>query len=171
MKEALIITTSMTSAFVVVMILKIARKRSGIPQDRQFDERQILARNNAYMTGFFVTLLLMLADILLKLAGKEFYTDPLAELSAVFIGIGVFAVLAVWNDAFLLPAQKPFLQILLYGVIAAERMLRFLYSLRNGECFSFGKLTLSCINGVIAVTFLSIFVILLLKQHNDRSED
>ena len=44
-----------------------------------------------FMTGFFVILLLILADVLLKMTASAFYVDPLGELSAVFIGIGVFA--------------------------------------------------------------------------------
>ncbi len=171
MKEALIIAVSMAAAFAVIMIANIAGSKSGRQMDRHFDERQIIARNNAYMTGFFVVLILMMADILLKMTGHAFYIDPLFELSAVFIGVGVFAILAIWNDAFLLPAQKPGLLILLYGVITVERAMRFLFSLKNGEIFSNGKLALTSINGVIAVAFLAISITFLLKQQRDRSED
>ena len=171
MKEAMIIAVSMTAAFIFIIIANIAGKKTGRQMDSQFDERQIIARNKAYMTGFFVILLLILADVLLKMTASAFYVDPLGELSAVFIGIGVFAILAIWNDAFLMPAQKPGLMSLLYGVIVAERMLRFLFSLRAGECFSEGKLTLSNINGVIGITFFAILAALLLKQRSSRSED
>lgn len=171
MKDAMILAASIGAAFMVAMIAGISRRVTGRQADKQFDERQIIARNQAYMTGFFVTLLLMMADVLLKLTGKAFYIDPLAELSAVCIGIGVFAILAIWNDAFLVPAQKPGLLILLYGVITVERILRFLFSLKNGECFNDGKLTLASINGVLAFTFFAILAAFLLKQHSDRSED
>ncbi len=171
MNQALVIAVSMAAAFIVIMIANIAGKKSGRQMDSQFDERQIIARNKAYMTGFFVFLMLIMADVLLKLLGTPFYVDPLGELSAVFFGIGVFAILAIWNDAFLVPAQKPGLLILLYGVITAERMLRFLSGLRSGECYSDGRFTLSAINGVIGITFFAILVTFLIKQHQDRSED
>ena len=171
MEDALIIAGSMAAAFVVAMIFNIAGRKIGRQMDRQFDERQIIARNKAYMTGFFVVLLLMMADILLKMTGNAFYMDPLGELSAVLISIGVFAVLAIWNDAFLIPTQKPGLLILLYCVVTIERMIRFLFSLKNGECFSDGRLTLSCINGVAALIFFAVFVSFLIKQHSSGSED
>ena len=54
MNQALVIAVSMAAAFIVIMIANIAGKKSGRQMDSQFDERQIIARNKAYMTGFFV---------------------------------------------------------------------------------------------------------------------
>lgn len=84
--------------FVSLFSIFIRKKRSC---QTHFDERQLKSRGDCFSVGFFVLLICLLVDGIFR---NIFDFDWSNYLVGVFtwgmISIGVFAVLAIWKDAY-----------------------------------------------------------------------
>lgn len=169
--SGLALTIAAAMAAAILLINYYFSKRAGSSFDNQFDERQLISRNKAYTASFFVTLLCLLADIILKMTGKAFYYDPLGELICIFIGITVFSVLAIRNDAFIVPKKQPKSNLILYFVITLIQFGNAFIEYRNGTMTEGGKLTVSCLSAVCGLTFAVILVTMLMKLRQDTAEE
>ncbi|MGN1164663.1 MAG: hypothetical protein ACI4S4_07670 [Candidatus Ornithospirochaeta sp.] len=94
---------------VVAVIISVKSKFKG---KGDFDERQIAARGESFMVGFWA---MALANTLLSISsffsGRSIFVTPeMGNLVAVIVGIGGFAIAAILKDAYfsLHEKKKPF---------------------------------------------------------------
>ena len=67
----------------------------------EFDERQIIARGKAYKAGFFTLLIYGAICTVLQALELNWMSGLLREVLGIVLGAGVFAVVAILNDAYL----------------------------------------------------------------------
>lgn len=152
----------------VLVVNSKRKKKSG---ECEWDERQIAARGECFMIGFWA---LVLASTFLALyaffIGKSlFETSETGNIIAVLIGIGAFAVAAIIKDAyFSLKENKR--QFFVMGTILSIMMgLGTIRFATEGLLVADGKL---CDRSLIAFVFV-LWVIIMITQaiHSKREVD
>ena len=91
----------------VIYSLKI-KKNTGC----EFDERQQLMRGKAFKYGFIAMLVYLFTyGILTDMAGFSFGDNLTPSVIAVLVGVGTFATVCIWKDAYfaLQEKAKPFI--------------------------------------------------------------
>ena len=143
-------------------------------EDRQFDERQLQKRANAFRCGFFSlvggNLLMML---LFSWKTWTDHVDSIFTIIVVFmVAVVVFAVYSIFNDAFFGNKENPkgYLGICL-AVLFANSMIAVKQWQRQGTFLKDGKVTMTpCGNLVMICVFLIISLSIIIKMILNRRE-
>ena len=160
-------------AFCVVIGL-IFRLRRGKKSDRgkvEYDERQLLARGKAYKAGFFVTLLYCLLFAALSVTEIPFFQSVTGMLLGVFLGIAVFAVTAIRNDAYLGLNENKRSFLILGCVVAVADLVIGVCNGLDGTLMENGQLTFDCLNLMVGVLFTVIVAALLIHDRQVKKEE
>ncbi len=136
---------------IVLIVFLIKRVTRG--KDKDFDERQTAARGKAFQYAFFTTALGELFYVCLEAGGIVFADTSIGPLLPVILGLAVFAVTAVANDAYLSLRESPRSAFLFPLIILAINLLAGIPKLLNGEVFVDGILTFGGLNLVMAALF------------------
>lgn len=99
----LIVLAMIFAAYIARVLCLWRRERTG---ETSFDERQVQARGRAYQCGFFA---LAVSVWLFSEFGEGFpwLGVKVGAYLCLDLGATVFAVTAVWKDAYLKPREKP----------------------------------------------------------------
>lgn len=156
-------------AALVLVICLLLRPHRG---PKTFDERQERLRGRAFRRGFFA--MVIFASVYLTLCARFNWTlmaDGMSLFTAAILGIGVFAVDAVWNDAYFPLNEKPSWYIGICGLTLAANLAGGLPALLNGTLLRGGVVSYDAMPLLCALMFLALFVTMLLKLWKDRSEE
>ena len=143
-------------------------------ESKQFDERQLLKRANAFRFGFFC-MLGGNAVLMILLTWRQ-WTDrveTLFTLIAVFMtAFLVFAVYCILNDAFFGNKENPKGYIgICFAVIFLQVMTVVSFWGKHKTLLDNGKVTMTpCGNALIGVTFLIIAITIIVKLAINRKE-
>ena len=143
-------------------------------ESKQFDERQLLKRANAFRFGFFC-MLGGNAVLMILLTWRQ-WTDrveTLFTLIAVFMtAFLVFAVYCILNDAFFGNKENPKNYIVISCVIFFfEALTVFRFWGKHRTLLDNGKVAVTpCSNILIGVTFLIIAITIIVKLAINRKE-
>ena len=162
------VTVLIAVCFVIGFILTygLAKKYKG-EFPKEFDERQISARGKAHKAGFLSMVVYYAVYTFASWIARD--AQVISEYSHFFVwcgvvlGLGVFIVRAIKEDAFLALKQKPaYLSVLCIIVIVLNIIPLFL---RNGEPFSWSSIIKDRgINLSSAVFFILVLVANLIHQ-------
>lgn len=138
-----------------------------------FDERQASVRGRAYRYGFFTTIIALLPFIYTFEAGISLpLTAGTAMFLAMLIGIDVYAVYSIMNDAYFgIDANKGRYTIF-FAVIAAVNAYSGWMNLR--EYTAEGSMLLDfahSANALVALAFAPIVIAMIVKTISDKKED
>ena len=154
----------------LVLIVKGLKKAKTNPS--KYDERQIMMRGRAYQIGFMTILVLSASYIFFSLFVEELITyGYLWNCVSMIIGITVFAVYSIWNDAFFSLKEDVDSYIIQTCFIIFVNCIGISPIVQ--EINSIGDLLLSyrLCNVLITLSFTIVLVTLLLKKHIDRKEE
>ena len=155
----------------VLLVLVVVRKRS---DDRNFDERQLQLRGNAYKYAFFALLLFeAFYAIALLFVGRPLMADGVSALLGIFLSITVFAVYCIKNDAFKTNTHAVTFKsyCILLVIVIILNSWNGIQSLRSGELLDSGLLQMSVAAPACAVCFLIVLIALLVKAASDKEEE
>ncbi|WP_298033751.1 hypothetical protein [uncultured Dysosmobacter sp.] len=135
-----------------------------------YDERQEQARGLAYKYGFLtLAVCVCLLDTVLTLfpwigteAGGFFCLD---------LGVTVFAVTAIWKDAYLRLYEKPWEVVTMWGLCGLGGLLYGVFSLRKEGLLVDGMLNLSAVLIVISGSVLLTLAVFLYRRRAAGRED
>lgn len=95
-------------AFIVAMfVLSLVLKKKYHKGDEYYDERQILVRGKGYKISFMTVVVInVLYSLFLYGITKEFVSSQFVILASAYIGIVVYTLYCIFNDAYLQVGQK-----------------------------------------------------------------
>ena len=157
---------------VAVVLILFLIKRSVQGQNCEYDERQTAARGKAYQYAFFTTAILELIYVCLEAAGISFADPSMGPLLGVLCGVAVFAVTAIFKDAYVSLRESTRSAILLPLFVLAVNLLIGIPKLLDGEAIVDGRLTFDAINLVIAALFAVVLAAIVIhwfrRKHAER---
>lgn len=148
--------------FVVIALFSIASKKAREASGKKdYDERQILARGNAYKYSFFTCMIEMAIAILIADSAfleKLPITTTGLIVFALFIPLVVFTNYAVCKEAFEID-RKPKSIVPLYIIIGLINLLEGCLDIVDGTILDGGKLSGRCSNLLLGILFIEILIV------------
>ncbi|MBQ9674061.1 MAG: hypothetical protein IJV39_05500 [Ruminococcus sp.] len=165
------ITFIIVCAAIAIFILLI--KKYSMDDSNRYDERQVAMRSKAYKFGFGTVLAY---NVLYYLATAIFFEKPLmqdgiAPMVGVCLGLVVFAIECIRNDAFFSIRQNPWVYMLLCLIVVLSNGYVSFQNIRDGLLIKDGLMTESCLQPIITVTFLIIIIAIIVKLIFSREEE
>ncbi len=145
---------------IVAVALWWNKKKNG--SAAEFDERQKHVRGEVFQHAFFAVMAWNLLYWALTLAvDHPLMVDGLSGLVGLFIGVLVLGAESIWKDAFFTASSRPKSYVLLYAAVCLCEVPSAILNWK--EMFQDGVLTYKVMPLVALVTFLVIFLTLILK--------
>lgn len=153
---------------------------------KNFDERQQLIRGKAYKYGFFTLILFLIIKFALeKVLDTMLFSSFAGNWIGICLSIAVFAIVCVWNDAYIsLNENMKGVIILFIGVALLNigssflnlynghvSFLETMQVVKNGEIFDYSVISVECVNLTCGILFLVICIAIALKSIVDRKEE
>lgn len=137
------------------------------PGRGKYDERQKLARGRAFRAGFITVICYEMLYGFADLMGLRWCVNFTGILIGLFLGLAVFAVMAIVQDAYLAINERMNNWLILCGVVVFANGSCVLNQAVHGELVRDGMLTENWLNGLCA----ALFVVILCAQliHNARA--
>ena len=163
---ALGISVGVIFAVLLFVILRLVQKRKNGGSDmKEYDERQIIARGEAYRNGFFAIAGYNIAFALLELSGVVWCEPFVGLFFGLLIGAGVFAVTAIRKDAYLALNNNMRSWTSFGLIIIACNAIPGVISILDYRITVDGRLSTSSLSLAVAVLWL---VVLLTQIANNR---
>ena len=168
MGESIIAFISLIAIVVIVFITTKLRKN----QTPKYDERQEMVRGKAYKYAFFTMLifgaLYMYCSLFIE---SELLLASVALMIDMFIGLVVYAVYSIWNDAFatLNGISKSYIIFLACTVVL--NLGNAIGTIKDGSIIANGTLTLDSISLVCAISLTIVLVTMLVKKLMNREAE
>lgn len=149
-----------------VVVIVIRRRKSGRVMC-EFDERQELARGKAFQYGFYALLLYLLFYGLVEdMTGVYWGKGMTGVALGICIGVGVFAAVSIWNDAYFSLWERPKRFIVLFSVVMVSNLYLGISHLQEPE----QSPNYGYINLFLGITFLEILLVMGAKALKNRRE-
>lgn len=156
---ALVFIIAFTIAVLAFIVARLFKK-----QKPKFDERQELVRGKAYKHAFLAMLiygaLYISCSLLIE---KEFLITSVALIIGMFIGLVVYAVYSIWNEAFFSLNDTPKTYIILLICTAFLNAQSGINTIVDGSIIENGTLALDSVSLICAVSFTIILMTMLIK--------
>lgn len=171
-KIAGIVTGIVVAVLLVVLMAVLFRKQGGAGFGRaKYDERQLLARGKAYRAGFFTVLIYELLYAFGDLMELRWTVPFTGVMIGLFLGIAVFGVVAICQDAYLSLNEKPRGWYPLWGIIILANGACVASQAVHQELIQDGMLTTNWLNALCCGLFVVILVAQLLHSVRSRREE
>lgn len=145
---------------VVLIVVRVVRKN----KVSNYDERQLLVRGNAYRNAFVSMVMYgLLYSVYIIMSEKELMQDGVSMYIGVLVGVTVFTVYCIWNDAYLRLSQNPKKYFILGIVVVMLNAIGGFEKLREGKVIKDGILTFNCLQISLAIAWLIIEIALIIK--------
>lgn len=157
--------------FVAAMVLVFVRRRiygkAFGRSDETFDERQQLARGEAYKAAFFAAMGWMVVGALVR----DLLDTSVQMTLGICLSVGVFALVCIKKDAYLSLRDKPKSCIRWFLTLALINLVPFAINLVQGKAIiENGIVTHRTTNLIVAVLLLVVSVAVVLRQREIRRE-
>ena len=139
---------------IAVVLIVYLIKRSMHEQRCEYDERQTAARGKAYQYAFFTTAIFELIYVCLEAADISFADGSIGPLLGVLFGVAVFAVTAIFNDAYVSLRESMKSAVFLPLLVIVLNLLIGIPNLHDDKAIVDGRLTFDAINLIIAMLFI-----------------
>lgn len=152
---------------ILLLVIRTGAKR----QKCEYDERQLAARQHATQTAFYVTLAALLLASLPELFGIRWCEAPLDKFLCAFLGLGVFVVIAIREDAYFGLQDRRRNMVILFAIVALCQLAGSINAILNGEVLVDGILTTRTLQPATALLFIVVVIALLVKEKQNTRED
>ncbi|MDE7385415.1 MAG: hypothetical protein K2M84_06620, partial [Anaeroplasmataceae bacterium] len=149
------------SILCVSLVSILIRKKR--PCQTQFDERQLKSRGSCFCVSFFFLLICLLIDgIVRNILDYDWSSFLVGVFTWGMLSIGVFAILAIWKDAYTSEGENKLRLSIFLGIVGLIDSIVGIISVIQNEFIADGKVTVSFINllggVVLLVTAVNLFV-------------
>lgn len=141
------VIASLTIALFCIATYKHVQKNQG---KLEYDERQRAVQGRAYCAAFYTLLGYVVANALYEMLYSPWGDSLTVAMFGVFIGISVFGMVCIFNDAYTPLRKKPGTYILLFLALAAFNAAIGYFNLHGESVFENGVLTFRCVNFAVA---------------------
>lgn len=154
------------------LIISIVRKKKNKENTQPYyDERQNIARGKSYQSGFFTMVGYYLVYAILDVFGITWCENFVGVILGILIGVGVFAVIAINNDAYFALNSKKKQLIGLFVFIIICQIAGSIGNIINNEFIINNKLSLNSINLFVAVLFIIILIAIFVHDRHLKQEE
>ena len=154
--------------FVSLISIVIRKKR---PCQTQFDERQLKSRGSCFCVSFFFLLICLLIDgIVRNILDYDWSNYLVGVFTWGMLSIGVFAILAIWKDAYTSEGENKLRLSIFLGIVGLIDSIVGIISVIQNEFVADGKVTVSFINLLGGVVLLVTAVNLFVKYKIDKKK-
>ncbi|MDE5856731.1 MAG: hypothetical protein K2H06_06765 [Anaeroplasmataceae bacterium] len=152
--------------FVSLISIVIRKKR---PCQTQFDERQLKSRGSCFCVSFFFLLICLLIDgVVRNILDYDWSSFLVGVFTWGMLSIGVFAILAIWKDAYTSEGENKLRLSIFLGIVGLIDSIVGIISVIQNEFVADGKVTVSFINLLGGVVLLVTAVNLFVKYKIDK---
>jgi MFS family permease len=158
---------------VIVIVWRTFREidKVGWKQVENYDERQVLMRGKAFQAGFVTSFFssLFFGILTCILDDMKVYAPNFLFISA-FAGITVFAVIAIWNDAFITDKISAKRYFLLYFFIGIACLAGWIMN-KDWDTFSEFLSSENLYGLLTGISFITIAVLIAVKAAREQRGD
>lgn len=147
--------------------------KCGVKLDERYDERQLQARGRAYKVAYFTLMICIFAEACADMFFELKLFTSFAGLGlAIFVSIGVFAVICIINDAYMGLYEKVRGNLLAFFTVALLNLLCVVLAVvKKDKLIEDGKFTYVIVNIGIVILYIVIMAALIIKLRLDKKEE
>lgn len=164
-----VVTGVVVGLIISAILLTMAKKNK--KEKFTYDERQKIARGEAYKYAFYVLVIYNAVCGLLDMALEVRWAE---EITVMLIGIClaviVHVIYSIWHDCWFSMNEEPKRVLVIFGVVAVINVIVAVIQGLNGELIVNGMLSGYCANLVVAVMFFVILIALAIKACMKKKE-
>ncbi len=161
----------LTITAAVALIFLITRGKQNASHGEAYDERQKLERLKAARAGFFAMLAVAAMFLVVSSFSDEMLSWARLWMCAVlFFGVGIYAVYAIFSDAFLSWKQKPGWYLGIVGLVLLSNGIGLIPTFADGTTFFEAIQSAKAVSITIILLFFIIGIALIIKMLIDRLE-
>ena len=139
--------------------------------DMTFDERQERARGKAFQYGFFTLAVCVMVYGVLDSTGLRWCDTLVGCTICMCIGLTVFAITCIVNDAYLSLKEQPKKVMILFAVLTVFNLAIGAVYLTEGGLMKDGILTFRAVNPIIGIMTLVILAVYLVNYLQSQREE
>lgn len=159
------------STIVIIILWVLASKRRERKNGEQFDERQTIARSKAAQASFFSMLAYYWCYLLTIWFEVEWCDYDFGIMLGIMLGTAVFALCAIWNDAFFAIDESGKGRYILFSILALVFAGDSFVVIYRNRVISEGKLTGFAMNIVVTIIYVSMLLTLVLRKWLRRRKE
>jgi len=157
--------------FAVIILAFVRRRLYGKAfgsSKETYDERQLLARGEAYKAAFFTAMGWMIVSALIR----DLLDTSVQMTLGICLSVGVFAIVCIKKDAYLSLREKPKNCIRWFLILALLNLVPFAVNMTQGKSLiENGVLTWHATNVVVALLLIAVSIAIVLRQRQIRMEE
>ena len=150
----------------LLVVILIAISTNGESMKQNYDERQERYRGKGANYAFFT--MLFLNAVLFLLETAEAIVLPMTTgtglMLSTMVGVGVYAVYCIWNEAYFAVNQKSTVVVVSLIIVGVINLVIGIENVRDGVAFSNNQLTVRSMNLFCGILVLVIYATLILKK-------
>lgn len=159
-----VVVGSLCALVVAVLLLRMLKKKYRVDV-REYDERQNLARGRAYKYGFITMLVLVVLERLAHEAGFVLLDSMQGTALLCLIGLFVFVVSCIWQEAYLTLHETPKMTYVLLAIGGGLNLLSAgIAWIQREPLLKDGRLYSGSLSLMVAVFVFAVLAAFALKQ-------
>lgn len=157
-----------TVLLVILFLQRSCRKRC----PEEYDERQLALRGKCYRTAFMtLSVLLALNAGVTAFLGRAWATPGVDSVLLLFVAIGVFAVSAIWQDAYVPVSASAGKYSILMGIVMLAQLPAVIIHIRAGDYIVGGQVTGAVVFLACLLLFAVVFLAIILRTQWRKKDD
>lgn len=169
---------SYIAGFIVGLLLVVLvkflfdRRKTEQKKGCDYDERQQLARGEAFKYGFFTLLAwVVFTSIICEDGMPQWCSLLVLNMTGVGLALLVFGCYCIAKDAYMSLREKPLSMYIVTGVAGFSNLGVALHHFgEQGGLFEDGKLGLSMVNLILGIVFILLFIAFFIKMRQNQEE-
>lgn len=150
----------------VILVALIILKTRGDNSAGRYDERQVIARGRAFKYAFFAALIYYLIYCCILIYIDDKWLQMICTGLGLFVSVTVFAVNAIWNDAYVSFREKSGSYLTIFLVLLAVNLIPVICKLFTRE-----PMEITMMNLFGALMAAVILMTMALKRRRDRDTE
>ena len=154
-----------------ILIQKYSRKEDS-DEMPPYDERQLMARGNAFKYSFFTMLAYNMAVFCLDVCEIDIPAERgITTLIGVILGMIVMITHCIWKDAYWALNQKRGALLVLFAIIGVMNTIMGISNFKDGIAIVNGRLTSDASNLCLGILFIWLGIVTAAKHIAEKLED
>ena len=156
---------------VILSVVFLVRRKAGKGKEKRFDERQMIARGQAYQVGFFTMLGYFFLYGIMDGLGLVWCETFMGCFVGVMLGAAAFALTAIRKDAYLALNENMKTFCWVGGLFIVANLLGTIADIMEGKLIVDGKLTTAAADSLVMTLWLVILVAQLIHYRKLKKQE
>lgn len=162
-----ILCGALVGALVLVFVRRRLYGKAFGSTKETYDERQLLARGEAYKAAFFTAMGWMIVSALFR----DLLETGVQMTMGICLSVGVFAIVCIQKDAYLSLRDKPMTALRWFLFLSLFNLVPFAINMVQGKALiENGVVTWYATNLVVALLLIAVSAAIVLRQRQIRLE-